>query len=526
WLNNPDLLTHYRNRFSHVLVDEFQDTNTIQYAWLRLLSGEQGNIFIVGDDDQAVYGWRNAKIENIINFDKDFENTKTFRLEQNYRSTGNILNAANALIENNPGRLGKELWTEDHEGEPIQLYAAFNDLDEARFIAEQIQFWVDKGGKRDENAILYRSNAQSRVLEEALLSANIPYRIYGGLRFFERAEIKDALAYLRLMAHRHDDSAFERIVNTPTRGIGDRTVEVVRSHARGAGISLWQAATEQSEGTLLAARARNALINFMQLIERMSEEATDKVLSDQVDIAIHKSTLFDHYKNQKSEKAQARVENLEELVTAARQYSPEDGSLNILDEFLAQAALEAGDTQGDEWEDCVQLMTLHSAKGLEFPQVFLSGMEEGLFPHSRSAEDPDSLEEERRLCYVGITRARQKLTMTHAESRRLYGKESYPRVSRFIKEIPNELLQEVRIRSTISRPVSSYSSSYTQNSRSRIVEDSGTGLHPGQQVRHTKFGEGTVLMLEGSGPQARIQIHFPEAGTKWLVASYAKLEPA
>ncbi len=525
WLKNPELLIHYRNRFSHVLVDEFQDTNTIQYAWLRLLCGEQGSIFIVGDDDQSVYGWRGAQVENIRNFTHDFAEVETLRLEQNYRSTGNILQAANAVIENNPGRLGKELWTNDGEGEPIQLYSAFNDLDEARFIAEQIQSWVDKGGKREENAILYRSNAQSRVLEEALLSANIPYRIYGGLRFFERAEIKDALAYLRLIAHRNDDAAFERVVNTPTRGIGDRTVEVVREHARGTGISMWQATTEQSEGTQLAARARNALHGFIQLIEQMAEEAADKILKEQVIIALEHSTLLDHYKNQKGEKAQARVENLEELVTAAGQFAPEDESLNILDEFLAQAALEAGDTQGEEWEDCVQLMTLHSAKGLEFPQVFLSGMEEGLFPHSMSSEDPDRLEEERRLCYVGITRAREKLTLTHAESRRLYGKEHYPRVSRFIKEIPTELLQEVRIRSTISRPVSNQSATYTHQNRSRIVEDSGTGLYPGQQVHHAKFGEGTVLMLEGNGPQARIQIHFPEAGTKWLVAAYAKLKP-
>ncbi len=530
WLKNPELLTHYRNRFSHVLVDEFQDTNTIQYAWLRLLCGDGGSIFIVADDDQSIYGWRGAQVGNVYSCSRDFTKVETLRLEQNYRSTGNILNAANAVIENNPGRLGKELWTEDAEGEPIQLYSAFNDLDEARFISEQIQNWVDKGGKRDENAILYRSNAQSRVLEEALLSANIPYRIYGGLRFFERAEIKDALAYLRLMAHCHDDAAFERVVNTPTRGIGDRTVEVVRDHARGTGISMWQAALEQSEGEQLAARARNALRGFLQLIEQMSHDATDKTLKEQVVIALENSTLIDHYKKQKGEKAQGKVENLEELVTAAGQFTPSDqaadeASLNILDEFLAQAALEAGDTQAEEWEDCVQLMTLHTAKGLEFPQVFLSGMEEGLFPHSMSAEDPDRLEEERRLCYVGITRARERLTLTHSESRRLYGKESYQRVSRFIKEIPTELLQEVRIRSTISRPVSSQSASYGNRGRSRIVEDSGTGLYPGQQVRHGKFGEGTVLMLEGSGPQARIQIHFPEAGTKWLVAAYAKLEP-
>ena len=529
WLNNPELLTHYRNRFSHILVDEFQDTNTIQYAWIRLLAGDSGSLFVVGDDDQSVYGWRGAQVENIRSFTRDFPEVETLRLEQNYRSTGNILNAANALIENNPSRMGKELWTEDYDGEPIQLYSAFNDLDEARFIAEQIESWSIKGGARSENAILYRSNAQSRVLEEALLSANIPYRIYGGLRFFERAEIKDALCYLRLMAHRDDDSAFERVVNTPTRGIGERTVQMVRDHAKSAGTSLWQAAVEQAEGETLAARARNALANFIQLIEQMDEQAEEKVLGEQVEIALNNSGLMAHHRKDRSEKARTRVENLEELVTAARQFAPadetvDDESLNPLDEFLAQAALEAGDTQADEWEDCVQMMTLHSAKGLEFPQVFLSGMEEGLFPHRMSSDDPDKLEEERRLCYVGITRAREKLTVTHAESRRLYGKENYPRQSRFIKELPKELLQEVRIRSTVSRPVTNRSSSYAPPARARITEDSGTGLHPGQQVEHAKFGEGTVLMVEGNGPQARIQINFPQAGTKWLVAGYAKLE--
>ncbi len=477
----------------------------------------------------SVYGWRGAQIENIRSFSRDFPGVETLRLEQNYRSSGNILNAANALIENNPGRMGKELWTEDSDGEPIQLYSAFNDLDEARFIAEQIENWTVKGGARSENAILYRSNAQSRVLEEALLSANIPYRIYGGLRFFERAEIKDALAYLRLMAHRGDDAAFERVVNTPTRGIGARTIERVRDHARTAGISMWQAATEQCAGEQLTARARNALRGFLQLIEQMDHDASDKPLKEQAVIALECSTLLDHYKSQRGEKAQGRVENLEELVSAAGQFAPQgesitDESLNPLDEFLAQAALEAGETQGEEWEDCVQLMTLHSAKGLEFPQVFLSGMEEGLFPHRISSEDPERLEEERRLCYVGITRAREQLTLTHAESRRLYGKEHYPRISRFIKEIPTELLQEVRIRTTVSRPVSGGRAPYQSASRPAIREESGTGLLPGQQVRHAKFGEGTVLMLEGSGPQARIQIHFPEAGTKWLVAGYAKLE--
>jgi DNA helicase-2/ATP-dependent DNA helicase PcrA len=370
------------------------------------------------------------------------------------------------------------------------------------------------------------------VLEEAMLNANIPYKIYGGMRFFERTEIKDALAYLRLMAHRHDDAGFERVVNTPTRGIGERTLQIVRNHARNQEISLWQAAVEHTIGDQLTARARNSLQGFIELIERMSASSKNKILSEQIDIAIKQSSLKSHYEKEGSEKARGRIENLEELVNAGRQFAPEEGELNILDEFITHAALEAGEGQADEWEDCVQMMTLHSAKGLEFPQVFLSGMEEELFPHKMSANDPDKLEEERRLCYVGITRARQKLYMTYAESRRLYGQEHYPKISRFIREIPDELLEEVRIRSTVSYPVTrhnsnrpNYKKQMSDNLKASYAAESGTGLNPGQQVRHSKFGDGTILMVEGNGAQARIQIHFTEFGSKWLVAGYAKLEP-
>ncbi len=548
WRDNPDLLTNARERFSHILVDEFQDTNTVQYAWLRLLAGDTGHTFVVGDDDQSVYGWRGAQVENIRNFVKDFPNTETIRLEQNYRSTATILDAANALIQNNAGRMGKELWTNGSEGEPIQLYSAFNDLDEARFVAEQVQAWGEEGGARAECAVLYRSNAQSRVLEEALLAAQIPYRIYGGLRFFERAEIKDALAYLRLISHRHDDGAFERIVNQPTRGIGDRTLDIVRDYARTTGVSLWQASLEQIQtGTELNARAKNALAAFLNMIDETAHQCENLKLGEQVEVMLRNSSLQAHFEQQKGDAAQGKVENLKELVTAAKEFSPADDVLSPLDEFLAQAALEAGEGQADEWEDCVQLMTLHSAKGLEFPQVFLTGMEEGLFPHYNSAEQPDKLEEERRLCYVGITRARQKLTITHAESRRLYGKEHYPRVSRFVKEIPTELMQEVRLRGNISRPVahsrsasssSGYGSYGTQNrisaantqkspaTRRVQPKDTGTGLQAGQNVSHPKFGNGTVLQIEGTGAQARVQVRFDGgAGTKWLVAGYANLSP-
>lgn len=518
--DNEDLLDFYQQRFRFVHVDEFQDTNTIQYAWLRLLTQGRDNLFVVGDDDQSIYGWRGAKIENIFSFQQHFPGHQVVRLEQNYRSTGHILNAANALIAQNEGRMGKELWTDSGDGELISLYSAFNEQDEAYFVVEKIRQWVREGGLRRETAILYRSNAQSRQFEEKLMSTATPYRVYGGLRFFERMEIKNALAYLRLTTNPHDDTSFERVVNTPARGVGAKTVDDIRMLARGEGISLWQAACELISLGKLSARAANALKGFMQLIEQLTEAVEKQALFEQVKRVVEKSGLIELYNKEKGDKGEARVENLEELVNAARLFDFEednDENLGELDMFLAHAALEAGDMQGDAHEDCVQLMTLHSAKGLEFKRVFLVGMEEGLFPSQQSLEDPRRLEEERRLCYVGITRAREQLYLTHAESRRLYGKESYPRQSRFIREIPSEHIQEIRLRANVSRPITA------------PLQAGSSSLHAGafkmgQRVRHAKFGEGVVLQMEGDGAQERVQINFRQAGLKWLMLSYAKLE--
>ena len=521
WLNRPDVLHHYRERFRHVLVDEFQDTNTIQYAWLRLLCEGQNNLFVVGDDDQSIYGWRGAKVENIQSFDRDFPETRLLKLEQNYRSTGTILKAANALIARNPARLGKELWTADGEGEPINLYSAFNEVDEARFVVERIRQFIDEGHARDEIAILYRTTAQSRQFEERLIQLGIPYRVYGGLRFFERAEIKDVLAYLRLLANRDDDGAFERAVNMPPRGIGPRTLDGVRSHARDFGCSLWQGAMDLLKGGALPKRAANALNSFVGLIEELDVATASLVLPEQVDHVIATSGLPAHFEKSRDGKGIDRKENLEELVNATRQFEYEvaDDELDDLTAFLSHAALEAGEAQGDAHESCVQLMTLHSAKGLEFPLVFLVGMEEGLFPHSMSADDPVRLEEERRLCYVGMTRAMQRLCLSHAESRRLHGSENYPLPSRFIREIPAELLQEVR-------PARQFSQGYSPApSFSGITDsESSSGFRLGQRVRHAKFGEGVVLNSEGQGSSARVQINFEAVGSKWLVVAYANLQ--
>jgi len=517
WLKNPAVLQHYQNRFRHVLVDEFQDTNTIQYAWLRLLAGKELPIMAVGDDDQSIYGWRGAKIENIHRFSKEFGDTQVIRLEQNYRSTSTILNAANAVIANNTDRLGKELWTDGNEGELISLYAGFNEQDEARFIVERIEEWVNEGNERCSTAILYRSNAQSRVLEEALIRQGTPYRIYGGQRFYDRLEIKNALAYARLLVNRDDDTAIERVINTPTRGIGSKTVDCIRAYARENQLSLWRAAHEVIAHKLLPARASNAVQSFLDLIERLDKDTDELLLDELIDHVITQSTLIEFHKKEKGEKGQARIENLQELVVAARAFEPEDEAIPPLQEFLDTAALDAGDAQADEFEDAVQLMTLHSAKGLEFPLVFLAGVEEGLFPHKMSLEEPGRLEEERRLCYVGITRAMEKLMITYAESRRMYGNENYNAPSRFIREIPKEYLQEVRLNTMITRP-SSYASSYAQDDALSI------GLSLGQHVFHEIFGEGTVLNVEGQGANARIQVNFDTEGSKWLVMQYANLQ--
>jgi DNA helicase-2/ATP-dependent DNA helicase PcrA len=516
WLQNDDLLAHYRNRFGHLLIDEFQDTNTIQYAWLRVLAGTTGQPFAVGDDDQSIYGWRGAKIENIQRFSKDFPGTRIVRLEQNYRSTANILNAANALIANNASRMGKRLWTEGPEGDPVRIYAAFNERDEADFVIERIQSLVRDGSARSEIAVLYRSNAQSRVFEEMLINAAIPYRVYGGLRFFERAEIKDALAYLRLMANRDDDASFERVVNLPTRGIGARTVDAMREYAKANATSLWKAAGALASGEL-AKRAATAVVGFINLIESLDRDTRGYSLHERVDQVVQDSGLVEHHGREKGERGEARVENLRELVSAARGFEPEpDSELDPLNEFLSHAALEAGDTQSDAWQDCVQLMTMHSAKGLEFPVVFLCGMEDGLFPHQRSINDLGGLEEERRLCYVGATRAMQSLYLTYAEQRRLHGRDSFALPSRFLAEFPKSCVEEIRPQVQVSRPVSTTSNRFSPGNE--------TGLRLGQRVRHNRFGEGVVLDCEGQGSHARVQVNFETSGTKWLVLAYAGLE--
>ncbi|PRY64841.1 DNA helicase-2/ATP-dependent DNA helicase PcrA [Vreelandella songnenensis] len=529
--DNPPLLDHYRERFGHVLVDEFQDTNTLQYAWLKLLTGMQTPMTAVGDDDQSIYGWRGAKIENIRRFEEEFPQTHTVRLEQNYRSTSAILDAANALISHNSERMGKNLWTDGIEGEPISVYAGFNDLEEARYIVDTIKERVDEGFNRRDIAILYRSNAQSRLLEETLIRQGMPYRIYGGHRFYERLEIKNALAYLRLLLNRDDDASLERVINVPTRGIGTRTVEILRHRARLESISLWQALHDALGDGTLKGRAGNAVQNFANLIEQLDNDAAGLTLYEIIDHVTEHTGLIEHHKSERGEKGQARVENLEELVTAARAFTqgdafetPEAGEgMTALEAFLSEAALNAGDHEAEEFEDSVQLMTLHSAKGLEFPVVFIAGVEEGLFPHKMSIEEPGRLEEERRLCYVGVTRAMQKLYLTHAETRRMHGKEVFPRPSRFLRELPPHLLEEVRLRGHISRPVTAARTSFAQQS----VESDGDlpALHVGQRVDHPVFGEGVILNAEGEGPRARVQVSFEGDGVKWLVLGFAKLTP-
>jgi DNA helicase-2/ATP-dependent DNA helicase PcrA len=518
WRDNASLLAHYRQRFRHVLVDEFQDTNSIQYNWLKLLVGKEGYPFAVGDDDQSIYRWRGAKVENLHQFRRDYNNAVLCRLEQNYRSTGAILAAANGLISHNSGRLGKNLWTSGAQGDPIRLYAAFNERDEAEFVTHRIRDWVAHGGTRREIAILYRSNAQSRVFEEAFISGRIPYKVYGGLRFFERAEIKDALAYLRLISNRNDDASFERVVNLPTRGIGAKSLDAIREYAKGAGATMWEAAAA-CIGDELGPKASQALHGFMSLIERLAHEMTGLPLHEQVDHVLQGSGLIEFYKKEKGDRGEGRVDNLDELVSAARGFTPEgtDGELPPLESFLAHAVLESGEGQGGAWEDCVQMMTLHTAKGLEFPMVFLCGMEDGLFPHQRSLNDIDGLEEERRLCYVGMTRAMKQLFLTYAEQRRLHGVDSYGAPSRFIKETPEELIEEIRPRVQVARPVAV--------GRFRPEEPAVAGVRLGARVRHGKFGEGVILNVEGNGAHARVQVSFESQGTKWLMVQYANLEP-
>ncbi|HBC0466924.1 TPA: DNA helicase II [Legionella pneumophila] len=516
--DNEDILAHYRERFQAILVDEFQDTNTIQYAWIRLLAGDHTAVLAVGDDDQSIYGWRGAKVENIQQFIHDFKDTQIIRLEQNYRSTAMILNAANALILNNSTRMGKELWTAGSEGEKILVYSAFNELDEARFITERISMELSQGASADEIAVLYRSNAQSRVLEEALLRSGIAYRIYGGVRFFDRAEIKDTLAYVRLLVNPNDDTAFERVVNFPARGIGEKTLDEVRQYAKAEQCSLWDASKGIIQSTGLGQRGSLALAKFIDLVEKLQVVTASKELDEQISDVIQHSGLYAHFSKIKGDKSESRVDNLQELINAAKQFryeSDEVEELPLMHSFLAHASLESGELQADEHERSVHLMTLHAAKGLEFPIVFLVGMEEGIFPGRQSVEEPGRLEEERRLCYVGMTRAMRKLVLSYAEVRRQYGREEYHRSSRFLREIPQQFLDEVRVKSR---------SHWPGTTKSKLpVTDEASGITIGQNVQHAKFGQGVVLSIEGSGAHTRVQVKFSEHGVKWLVLAYANL---
>lgn len=520
----PLILQRYQQRFQHILIDEFQDTNNIQYDLIRLLAGDSGKVMIVGDDDQSIYGWRGAQVENIQKFLKDYPKAETIRLEQNYRSTGHILSAANKLIANNDNRLGKNLWTASGNGDPVEIYCAFNELDEARFVASQIQQWKEDEGSYSECAVLYRSNSQSRVIEEALIQANIPYRIYGGMRFFERQEIKDALAYLRLIANRQDDAAFERVVNIPPRGIGDRTLDTIRQITRTRSITLWQAVQVALNEEQLSGRSASALLRFVELINAMDEETSEMVLAEQTDFVIKKSGLYEMYKQEKGEKGEVRIENLEELVTATKQFTPpeEAEELTPLTAFLTHASLEAGEAQASPHQEYVELMTLHSAKGLEFPRVFMVGVEEGIFPSGMSF-DEGRLQEERRLAYVGITRAKRKLTISYAELRRLYGKEERHIPSRFIAELPEENIREIRLRGNINRAANFGTvAKHPPKTTASILEDDVWKM--GQKVYHAKFGQGTIINVEGSGEATRLQIAFQGNGIKWLIAKMAKLE--
>lgn len=522
WRDNPSLLLQYQERFSHILVDEFQDTNTIQYAWLKQLCGQNSQIMIVGDDDQSIYGWRGAKIENIHRFSKDFQDVVTIRLEQNYRSTSTILAAANALIAQNESRLGKELWTQGVQGERLTLYGAFNEIDEARFITERIRQWCTQGGSYENIAILYRSNAQSRVLEQTLRQSNIPYRVYGGLRFFDRAEIKDVLSYLRLLSNTGDDTAFERVINLPPRGIGERTLASIREYAKQHQVSLWQAAKAYYP-TLPLGRISNGVRQFFECVEEMMTLVSQLTLSELIQQVLRLSGLLAYVKAQPGERTQARVENLHELVQAGQQFHLTQQetlekiiahSQESLPSFLSEVALDAGDREG-ETEACVKLMTLHSAKGLEFPLVFLSGMEDGLFPHHRCFHERTLLEEERRLCYVGITRAMRKVYLTYAEKRSFAGLSGVNRPSRFIDEIPANLIEKINLNISVTM------SSIPSPSRAKFNSPFALGKH----VRHARFGQGIVLNAEGEGESARVQVNFAKEGKKWLLLAYAKLEP-
>jgi DNA helicase-2/ATP-dependent DNA helicase PcrA len=519
--NNPILKQQYQERFKHILVDEFQDTNTIQYAWLKQLIGPDNKLLVVGDDDQSIYGWRGAKIENIHKVQKDFPGIM-IRLEQNYRSTQTILNAANSLIANNDSRLGKSLWSKGEQGTPIQLYQAFNEVDEANFVVAKIQDLLDDHYKADEIAILYRANAQSRVLEAALLQRQIPYRVYGGLRFFDRAEIKNALAYARLTINQSDDMAFERVINFPARGIGEKTLSQIREDAKLHQRSLWQSLSVLNQTQQLPARAALNLAQFQALIGDLRHEVKDLIAPHQLEKILEASGLIPFYQAEPDEKNQGRVDNLRELINAVEEFyqnQEKQGHTPSLSEFLTHATLESS-TDQTLVGDAIQLMTLHSAKGLEFPAVFLVGMEEELFPGRACQEDPVRLEEERRLCYVGMTRAMKMLYISYAEYRRLYGETKPHTPSRFLIEIPKTCIEPIRQSAPIKR--FRFAEPFTPT---RVQAAPSHSWKLGMNVAHAKFGEGIILGVEGEGDQLRLHIKFREQGSKWILADFIQ-DPA
>lgn len=520
---NQQIREHYQNRFRYILVDEFQDTNRLQYLWLKLLAGGGNCIFAVGDDDQSIYAFRGARVGNMRDFEQDFAVENIVKLEQNYRSHSNILDAANAIITHNSNRLGKNLWTSAGEGEPIRLYAAYNDIDESNFIVDEIKALHAEGMDMSQIAMLYRSNAQSRVLEHALFSAGLPYRVYGGLRFFERAEIKHALAYLRLTASGDDDTALLRVINFPTRGIGARSLEQLQEQARAQDCSLWQAAVNKVGN----GRPGRGIEGFVALIKQMQEHAIGLSLPEQVELATNLSGLRDYYAAEKD--GEDRVENLDELLNAAVAFTNQEIGMQIdengevaqslLAQFLTHASLEAGEHQADAGRDALQLMTVHAAKGLEFKTVFISGLEEGLFPHEQSSFESNGLEEERRLMYVAVTRARQRLYISYAQSRMLHGQVRYGIASRFLDEIPENLIK--RLNSTNNKSAA-YSSSPVATPTARPQASMPWKI--GQAVSHSKFGQGVVVNYEGNADDLRVQVNFGREGLKWLALEYAKLE--
>jgi len=505
------LREHYQSRFKYVLVDEFQDTNRLQYMWLKLLAGKDNCVFAVGDDDQSIYAFRGARVGNMLDFEHDFQVKNLIKLEQNYRSHSNILDAANAIITHNRNRLGKNLWTAAGAGEPVRVYQAYNDMEEARFVVEEVKMLHAEGQALGDMALLYRSNAQSRVLEHALFTAGLPYRVYGGLRFFERAEIKHALAYLRLIANPDDDTALLRVINFPTRGIGARSLEQLQEAARQNNGSLWQAAVEKAGS---APKPGKGIEGFVTLIKLLQEACTGLTLPEMIDQATTLSGLRQHYQNEKE--GEDRIANLDELVNAAVAFVQEHEDTALVD-FLTFASLEAGEHQADPGRDALQLMTVHAAKGLEFSTVFIGGLEEGLFPHEQSMYEANGLEEERRLMYVAVTRARRRLYLSHAQSRLLHGQVRYGIPSRFLDEIPDELLKRINSKPEPKAVEPTYAPARSQSANYpwRI----------GQAVAHQKFGQGVVVSYEGNADDLRVQVNFGNAGMKWLALEYAKLTP-